>query len=81
MDRAWSEITQVTKTLLESLLHEWNVRAMTAVQTLGEKLNSDVKKKGDDWKAAEKLGNYTVEENVQKLGCEFEREPSWKDVC
>ena len=46
---------------------------MTAVQTPGERLNSEVDKKADVWKTSEKLGSFTVdEENVRKLRCEFE---------
>ena len=55
---------------------------MTAVQTSGERLNSEVDKKSDVWKTSEKLGSFTDnEENVRKLGCEFEERPSWNDVC
>ena len=55
---------------------------MTAVQTPGERINSEVDKRADVWKTSEKLGSFTVnEENARKLRCEFEGEPSWKDVC
>ena len=68
--------------LLESLLEEWNVHGMTAVQTLGERINSETDKRADVWKTSEKLGSFTVnEESVRKLRCEFEGGPSWKDVC
>ena len=46
--------------LLESLLEEWNVQGMTAVQTPGERLNSEVDKKADVWKTSEKLGSFTL---------------------
>ena len=55
---------------------------MTAVQTLGERINSETDKRADVWKTSEKLGSFTVnEESVRKLRCEFEGGPSWKDVC
>ena len=67
---------------LESLLEEWNVHGMTAVQTPGERINSEVDKTADVGKTSEKLGSFTVnEESVRKLRCEFEGGPSWKDVC
>ena len=68
--------------LLESLLEEWNVHGMTAVQTPGERINSETDKRADVSKTSEKLCSFTVnEESVRKLRCEFEGGPSWKDVC
>ena len=55
---------------------------MTAVQTPGERINSEIDKRADVWKTSEKLCSFTVnEESVRKLRCEFEGGPSWVDVC
>ena len=68
--------------LLESLLEEWNVHGVTAVQTPGERINYETDKRADVWKTSEKLGSFTVnDESVRKLRCEFEGGLSWKDVC
>ena len=68
--------------LLESLLEEWNVHGITAVQTPGERINSETDKRADVWKTSEKLGSFTVnEKGVRRLRCEFEGGPSWKDEC
>ena len=68
--------------LLESVLGEWNVHGMTAVQTPRERNISESDKRADVWKTFEKLGSFTVnEESVRKHRCEFEGGPSWKDVC
>ena len=68
--------------LLESLLEEWNIHGMTAVQTPGERINSEIDRRADVWKTSEKLGSFIVnEDSVRKLRCEFEGGSSWKDVC
>ena len=40
--------------LLESLLEEWNVHGMTAVQTPRERINTETDKSADVWKTFEK---------------------------
>ena len=68
--------------MLGSLLEEWNVHGMTAVQTRRERINSETDTRADVWKTSGKLCSFTVnEESVRKLRCEFEGGPSWKDVC
>ena len=56
---------------------------MTAVQTPGERINTETDKSADVWKTFEKKQcSFTVnEESVRKLRCEFEGVPSWKDEC
>ena len=44
--------------MLESFFEEWNVHGMTAVQTPGERINSETDRRADVWQTSEKTGQF-----------------------